>query len=222
MKKLIPLLALLSLALSACGDLEVVTAGPDPFRITPSRPPVILTATPRIVFPTTSATLPPPPSLTPSLTFTAGPSPTFTLTPTSTETFTPTPTFTNTPVPLTITLLGCDTGFDVSHGMGEVTNAYVIVANHAASNLTYVCATLSSDDEGRAHPDKTVCTQSLPTGFQVTLKLTVDTTYNVNTSVGVTVASNQGIGAAVSGQVCKGIGAFKPPEDTIGVVQPIP
>jgi hypothetical protein len=209
MKRLIVTFALLALLLTACGDMELVTAAPNPFSITPSRPPAILSPTPIFIYPTTSATLPPPPSLTPSQMPAAEPSPTFT----------PSPTATNTPEPLTIQLLGCDTGLDLTHGMGEVTNAYVTIANASGPDLTTVCATLSSSDEGRVHPDKTVCVPSLPRGYQVTLKLTIDTTFQVNTIVQVDVLSNEGIFASAGGLACRDIGEFKP--EAIGVLQPI-
>ena len=209
MKRLIATLALLTLLLTACGDMEFVTAAPNPFSITPSRPPAILSPTPIFIYPTTSASLPPPPSLTPSLTLEPGPS----------ATFTPAPTVTFTPEPLSIQLLGCDTGLDLTHGMGEVTNAYVTIVNASGPDLTMVCATLSSADEGRAHPDKTICVQSLPRGYQVTLKLTIDTTFQVNTIVQVDVLSNEGIFASAGGLACRDIGAFKP--EVIGVLQPI-
>jgi hypothetical protein len=221
MKRLAMILVLLSLALSACGDMGWVTAAPDIYRITPSRPPTILTLTPAITYPTTSATLPPPPSLTPSPTLVAGPSPTFTITPTLTETPTASPTFTAAPPPLEITLLGCDTGFDITHGMGEVTNAYVVVANGTGIDLTNACATLASTDEGRVHPDKTVCAPSLPFGFQVTFKLTIDTTFQANTIVQVSLTSEQGLSATAGGLACNAIGAFKPAPETIGVVKPV-
>jgi hypothetical protein len=210
MKRLIGTLALLALLLTACGDMELVTAAPNPFSITPSRPPAILSPTPLFIYPTTSATLPPPPSLTSSQIPIAEPSPTFT----------PAPTVTNTPEPLTIQLLGCDTGLDLTHGMGEVTNAYITLVNASEPDLTMVCATLSSADEGRLHPDKTVCVPSLPRGYQVTLKLTIDTTFQVDTIVQVDVISNEGIFASAGGLACRDIGAFKP--EAIGVLQPIP
>ena len=228
MKRLIVILAFLSLVLSACGYIGWVTAAPDIYRITPSRPPTILTLTPVIIYPTTSATLPPPPSFTPIPTLVTDSSPTFTITstitvtPTITETSTASPTFTDTPPPLEITLLGCDTGFDVTHGMGEVTNAYVIVANREGPDLTNVCATLSAADEGRVHPDKTVCAPSLPRGFQVTLKLTIDTTFQANTIVQVSLTSDQGLSANGGGLACKDIGAFMPAAEVIGVLQPVP
>lgn len=212
------LLIMLALSLTACGDMDFVTSAPNPFAVTPSRPPTILSPTPVfLVYPTTSATLPPPPSLTPSPAITEG------TPPTATETFTPIPTITltNAPQPLAIQLLGCDTGFDVTHGMGEVTNAYVTLVNASGPDLTTVCATLSAADEGRIHPDKTICVASLPRGYQVTLKLTIDTTFQVNTIVGVAVTSNEGILATAGGLACRDIGSFKPAPETIGVLQPI-
>ena len=200
MKRFVIVLVLVSFTLAACGDLGRVSSAPDPFGITPSRTPRIITATPNIIIPTTSASLPPPPSLTAS-TLDLPPSATAsaTLTPTSTaflpptDTFTPSATNTNPPAaaPPIITLLGCDTGLDVTHGMGEVTNAYVTIANRGNALLTTVCATLSSADEGRAHPDKSKCVSSLPPGYQVTLKLTVDTTTNSATLVQVAFTSDQ-------------------------------
>ncbi len=222
MKRLMLTLAFLSLTLAACSDTEVVTVFPPRNAITPTRPPTILSPTPILIYPTTSATLPPPPSPTPSQTLIAGTSPTFTLPPTATETFTPSPTFTNAPEPLGIQLLGCDTGLDVTHGMGEVTNAYVTLVNASGPDLTTVCATLSSADEGRVHSDKTVCVPSLPRGYQVTLKLTIDTTFRVDTIVQVDVLSNEGIFASAGGLACRDIGTFKPAQEVIGVLQPVP
>jgi len=228
MKKLIPMLVLTTLLLAACGDMEWVTAAPDIYRITPSRPPTILTQTPAIAYPTTSATLPPPPSLTPNLTVFPSLTPSLTAivilpaTPTITETPPPPPTSTVAPLPVEVTLLGCDTGIDITHGMGEVTNAYVVIANRASPELVDLCATLSSTDEGRIHPDKTICIASLPPAFQVTLKLTVDTTYQVNTIIGIKVTSVQGTITDISGLACKDIGASKPAPETIGVLQPVP
>ena len=212
------LLIMLAFSLTACGDMDFVTSAPNPFAVTPSRPPTILSPTPVfLVYPTTSATLPPPPSLTPSPAITEG------TPPTATETFTPPPTvtLTNAPQPLAIQLLGCDTGIDITHGMGEVTNAYVTLVNASGPDLTTVCATLSAADEGRIHPDKLICIPSLPRGYQVTLKLTIDTTFQVNTIVGVAVTSNEGILANAGGLACQDIGSFKPAPETIGVLQPV-
>ena len=205
------------LFVSGCGNFEPVTSAPNPFAITPSRAPAILSPTPRFILPTTSATLPPPPSLTPSSTAGVTPtitptleiSPTFTFTPTVTEI--PTiPTLAPTAAPPRLTILGCDTGLDITHGMGEVTNAYVLLANPGGPNLTNACLTLSAADEGRAHPDKTVCAPSLQIGFQVTLKLTVDTTTNAATLVQAALASDQLSLPADPLAACPAIGANLP------------
>ncbi len=226
MKKCIGLFVLLSFLLGACGDLGRVTSAPNPFDITPSRQPIILTPTPNIIYPTTSATLPPPPSVTPSFTPSGSPSAalTFSVTPTFTETVTamPPPTSTGTLPPPAITLLGCATGFDITHGMGEVTNAYVTIANSTGPDLTNACATLSSANEGRPHPDKTRCVSSLPTGYQVTFKLTIDTSFKVNAIVEVSLSSDQEISANTGRISCKEIGAFRPSDDILGKVLPIP
>ncbi len=221
MKRPIVILAALAFLLTACWDMEPVTAAPNPARITPSRPPPIFSPTPILVTPTPagSASITPslPPIVTPALTFIHGTLPA----PTSTSTASPTPISSVTPAPLAVQLLGCDTGFDITHRMGEVTNAYAAIVNASGPDLTGICATLSSADEGRPHPDKTICIPSLPGGFQVTLKLTIDTTFQVNTIVDVAVASNEGAFASTGGLACADIGAFKPAPETIGVLQPV-
>lgn len=214
MNRWIAILVVLTFSLSACIELDAVTSAPNPLSVTPSRPPTILSPTPILLYPTASITLTAPASLTPR--------PTENASPTATETSPPSSTFTNTPQPLTIHLLGCDTGFDLTHGMGEVTNAYLTLVNASGLDLTTVCATLSSADEGRLHPDKMICLPSLPTGYQVTLKLTIDTTFQVNTIVNIAVASNEGVLASTGGLACGDIGAFKPAPETIGVLQPVP
>ena len=218
MKKLILASAMLITTLTSCGGMGFVTSGPNPFSITPSRAPAIVTATPLFIFPTTSASLPPPPTWTTI----AGPSGTSTDTPTPEWTYTPSPSATVTPFPVEISLLGCETSFDVLHGMGEVTNAYVIISNRNAVDLMNACTTLSAPDEGRAHPDKTVCLHSLPRGFRVALKLTIDTTFQVNTIVSVSFVADQGFALTAGGLACNQVGAFKPADDIIGVIQAIP
>ena len=53
----------------------------------------------------------------------------------------------------------------------------------------------------------------------MTLKLTIDTTFQVDTIVEISVLSNEGIIASAGGLACRDIGAFKP--EVIGVLQPI-
>ncbi len=106
--------------------------------------------------------------------------------------------------------------------MGEVTNAYVTVSNLGNADLGNLCATLNGLDEGRPHPDKTVCVPSLPAKYRVTLKLTIDTAYNVNTPVQVDVSANDVLLQRVGQDSCRDIGIFTPNIEDIGVVKPIP
>jgi len=106
--------------------------------------------------------------------------------------------------------------------MGEVTNAYPIIRNSTGSDLTNVCATLTASDEARLHPDKTSCIASLPNGFQVTLKLTVDTGFKQDTSIHVDVTSNEGVTASLTRSSCRDIGLPGWVPDKTGVVEPIP
>src|SRR6185503_10153285 len=140
---------------------------------------------------------------TPSI-FTATPNisiATITLTPLPTNTpfviisDTPSPTLTNVPggPSISVEVLGCNTSIDVTHGMGEVTNAFVTLKNTGGVELTNLKATLFALDEGREHPDKTVELTSLPVGNQLTVKLTVDSTYREQTPIQVEVASDQGL-----------------------------
>ena len=164
MKKiLIPLV--LIFFLGACDTLGVT---PQPFPIwtvIPSRTPIIVTATPIILPPfTVTGTIPAVTVIVPvTLTNSETPSPTLTSTPippteTPTPTFTFTPTSTSTPVKsLAVDILGCNTSIDITHGMGEVTNAYVTVKNTGMVDLPNTCALLRANDEDRVHPDKTKC-----------------------------------------------------------------
>jgi len=181
----------------------------------PSSTPVILSPTPVIVLASATAT------------FTLGPSspsstPTFTLAPSLEPTWTPTPTVTFTPQPaIGLDILGCSTSFDISHQMGEVTNAFPVIRNTGILDLTNVCATLSASDEGREHPDKTGCVASLPAGYQVTLKLTVDTGFRSDTSIKVDVTTREGISASVSRSSCSEIGLPEGISSDVGRVEPI-
>lgn len=214
MKWLVYALVILAFGLSGCLNTDAVTAAPNPFLITPSRSPYIFTPTPIIVYPTTSPTAS---AIAETATFTAEAPSSFT--PIFTET--PPPTFTLAPENLDITLLGCDAGFDVSHGMGEVTNVYVKLANSFGPDLTAVCATLSAADENRVHPDKTICVESLPKGFQTILKLTVDTAFQVSSIVEVAISSSNGLFLRAGGLACTDIGGVRPSEEKLGVVEPI-
>jgi hypothetical protein len=105
--------------------------------------------------------------------------------------------------------------------MGEVTNAFPVLRNTTGYNLTNVCATLSATDEARVHPNKTACISGLPAGYQVTLKLTVDTGFEQDTTIQVVVNTTEGPGASASRPSCRDIGLPGWLPDKIGVIEPI-
>src|SRR5258707_3309398 len=141
---------------------------------------------------------------------------------TDTATFTPEPTFIASPSgpSISIKVLGCNTSIDITHGMGEVTNAFVTLKNTGGVELTNLKATLYALDEGRVHPDKTVELTSLPVGYQVTVKLTVDSTYKQESPIQVEVTSDQGTFPREGLASCTDIGIFEPKPDALNT--PIP
>jgi hypothetical protein len=207
MKKLLILGFFLILVTAGCDGwmYSVPTFPAPPPTITPS----ILSPTPVIVAVTRTNT-----PLVVSETPTGSPTP---ATPTETATaFTEAPTATGTPTlppfspNIILEVLGCNTSIDITHGMGEVTNAFVTVKNNTGNQYTDLCATLYALDEGRVHPDKTVCVPILEHGQQVTLKLTVDSTYRQNTPVQVEVKSGEALLMRIGQESCTDIGLFAP------------
>ena len=104
--------------------------------------------------------------------------------------------------------------------MGEVTNSFVNLKNTGGVELTNIRATLFALDEGREHPDKTVELVVLPVGNQVTIKLTVDSTYRQETPIQVEVASDQGLFPREGLASCRDIGVFEPEPESLNT--PIP
>jgi hypothetical protein len=222
MKKIPALLALVFF-LSAC---DVFGTAPQPVAtwiVPPTPTPNIVTATPIVFSPTPASTLVPGVTeiIPVSPTITDTPPPTLTSTPPPpTGTFTPVPTLT--PVKsLAVDILGCNTGLDITHGMGEVTNAYVTVKNTGTVDLPNTCALLRAIDEDREHPDKKVCVSNLPAGNQVTLKLTVDSEYQQDTIIQVDASSDDVLLLRVDKQSCTDINLFGGAPSDIGVVEPI-
>lgn len=119
-----------------------------------------------------------------------------------------------------VELLGCSTSIDVTHGMGEVTDAYVTLKNTGNTDLTNLRATLFALDEGREHPDKTVELTSLPVNNQVTIKLTSDSTYREETPIQIEVAADGGLFQRIGSASCRDIGLFAPQPD--GLLTPVP
>jgi len=117
-------------------------------------------------------------------------------------------------------VLGCNTSIDVTHGMGEVTNAFVTLRNTGGVSLTNLKTTLFALDEGREHPDKTIETTSLPVGFEVTLKLTVDSTYQQESPIQIEVIGDNGLFQRVGSASCRDIGVLMPNPN--GLYTPVP
>jgi hypothetical protein len=225
MKKAIVLL-FSAFILSACDLWDVP---PQPFPVLtplPSRTPGIVTPTPVIITPTLSlltVTVTNTPGIIDLTPVTPTPGPTDTFTPSPTL-VTETPTATLPPTPfqsVAVDILGCNTSFDITHGMGEVTNAYVTVKNTGTVDLPNACGLLRAIDEDREHPDKKKCVPNLPVQHQVNLKLTVDSEYKVETIIQVDALSNDVVLLRLDKQSCRDISLFGGAPSDIGVVKPI-
>lgn len=127
-----------------------------------------------------------------------------------TDTVTLEPTALNPVQSLDVEVLGCNTSIDITHGLGEVTNAYATLSNTGNVDLINVKATLFALDEGREHPDKTVEIALLPVAQQVTIKLTVDTTYNSDTPIQIEISTDGGLFQRVGKDSCRDIGVLAP------------
>ena len=104
--------------------------------------------------------------------------------------------------------------------MGEVTNAFITLKNIGNVELTNLIATLFALDEGREHPDKILEVASIPVGYEVTLKMTVDSTYKAESPIQVEVSSDQGLFSREGAASCRDIGLFAPSPD--GLSTPVP
>jgi hypothetical protein len=153
------------------------------------------------------------------------------VTPTDTPTLIPTippvtdtASLTLTPVPvqaIQVEIIGCNTGIDIVHGMGEVTNAYVILKNTGTVDLPNACGLLRAVDEDRDHPDKLGCVPNLPVGYQVILKLTVDSAYQQDTIIQVDGLSNDVVLLRIDRQSCTDLDIVGGVPGDIGIVKPI-
>lgn len=215
MKRAMPVL-LTMIWLTSCNGW-VIQPGPlnppTPF-LPPTPTPSIFTATPVVIGV---------PSVTPQIatataisfiTATASPALSPSETPTSPVTVPP-----GAPA-ISVEILGCNTSIDVVHGMGEVTNAFVVVHNTGGVDLTNLRVTLNALDEGRVHPDKTAELTSLLVGYKVPLKLTVDSTYRQDTPIQIEVSGDSGLFQRVGADSCKDIGIFTPNSDSLNT--PVP
>jgi hypothetical protein len=203
------LFAILLLLLTASCNGWVIQPGPfnppTPF-LPPTNTPSVMTATPVVIAASPTVTIQILPTST-SISF---------ITATSVPTLIPSDTPVGIPATapggpaVSVEILGCNTSIDVTHGMGEVTNAFVVLRNTGGVELTNVSATLHALDEGREHPDKTVEVTSLLPGYKVSLKMTVDSTYQEETPIQVEVASDSGLFQRVGAESCKDIGLLAP------------
>lgn len=211
---------LLGLLLTSC---DIWGIAPQPFPVLtppPTNTPPIFTATPLIIAPPTMNL-----TVTPVITSSIPTliSNTETASPTASATLVSAiPTDTLIPIQsVAVEILGCNTGIDIMNGMGEVTNAYVIVKNTGTVDLPNTCGLLRANDEGREHPDKRSCIANLPVQNQVTLKLTVDSTYKENTVIQVDALSNDAVLLRIDKQSCRDIQLIGGVPADVGVVKPI-
>jgi hypothetical protein len=187
---------------------------PTPIR-PPTRTPSIITATPASAATSTAAVATSTMALdTPAFFFTDTP----VALPTETASSEPTSML---PAPAVgVKVLGCNTSLDITHGLGEVTNAFITLTNSGNIDLTNLKATLFALDEGQAHPDKTAEIAVLPIAQQVTLKLTVDSTYNAETPIQIEVSADGGFFQRLGEDSCSNIGVFAP--DPASLNTPVP
>jgi hypothetical protein len=213
MKRIVPTILLAILLTSCNGWVIQPFPGNPPTPFLPLTPtPSIFTATP-VVIGVTSA------SATPNIP-TATTAPTNTFIPASTNTSTLTLTNPTVGPAVSVDVLGCNTSIDVTHGMGEVTNAFVTLKNTGGVALTNMRMTLFALDEGREHPDKTIDITSLLVGYEVTLKLTVDSTYQQETPIQIEVTGDNGLFQRVGSASCRDIGLLAPNPN--GLYTPVP
>ncbi|HAV77691.1 MAG TPA: hypothetical protein DCX53_10100 [Anaerolineae bacterium] len=215
MKKII-LLVLFAFVLTSCNGWSVQPLPynqPTPF-VLPTRTPFIASPTPVII----GLSSTPSPGITPTFFPTSTNMSSATPTDIPLQTFTPT-SLVNAPA-LNIVVLGCNTSIDITHGMGEVTNAFVTLKNIGNVDLTNLIATLYALDEGREHPDKIQEIPSLPIRYEVTLKMTVDSTYQQETPIQVEVSSDQKAFPREGLSSCRDIGLFAPKPE--GISTPVP
>jgi len=215
MKKYFALI-LMAFVLPACNGWTIQPLPnnpPTPF-LPPTLTPSIFTATPVVIGATATPNVSTVTPMATTITF-----PTNTNLPPSN-----TPIITSTNAPATqsvsVEVLGCNTSIDITHGMGEVTNAFVTLKNTGNVDLTNLTTTLVARDEGREHPDKTVETTFLQAGYQVTLKLTVDSTYQEETPIQVEVMGDGGLFQRVGAASCQDIGVFVPNPSSLNT--PVP
>jgi hypothetical protein len=104
---------------------------------------------------------------------------------------------------MNVFIVTCDTGIDIFNRLGEVTNAYVTLQNVGERGITNIEVTLQASDEGQQHPDKAVEIGYLPSGYEISIKLTVDTQSGVDTSIVVRVTGSGGVDEMADKASCR-------------------
>ncbi|OQY88552.1 MAG: hypothetical protein B6D38_09295 [Anaerolineae bacterium UTCFX1] len=230
MKRTMPFILILFLLSSCNGWIIQPLPGnaPTPFTF-PTQAPYIFTPTPVVIGAYTATSSPIPNTATPTALPFDTPSVTPFTPPTDTaEVPTLTPIFIPSASPppsasIMLVILGCKTSVDILHGMGEVTDAYIVVKNTGGMPLTNINVTLFALDPGaQQHPDQTARIDILPIKFQTPLKLTVDTTYKQATPIQVEVYSDQGLFPREGAASCADIGLFTPIPSGLKTPAPIP
>ncbi len=90
----------------------------------------------------------------------------------------------------------CGSSFNVSEGLGEVTDVYATVTNSGAYDLHNVSIVAHASDEDK--PFKNSANYSvLQVGQTASVKLTLDTQQSVQTLVTLSVTSDEGVGAEI-------------------------
>jgi hypothetical protein len=206
---------LLMLLTTSCNGWSIQPGNPPTPFLPPTNTPSVFTATPVVIAASATPTVP-------ISTSTSMPFITATTVPTLIPSDTPASPQTTVPTgpAVSVEILGCNTSIDVTHGMGEVTNAFTVLRNTGGVELTNLNITLRALDEGREHPDKTVEVTSLLAGYKVTLKLTVDSTYQEETPIQVELSADGGLFQRVGAESCKDIGLFAP--DPNDLTTPMP
>ncbi|MCX6083300.1 MAG: hypothetical protein NTW32_27545 [Chloroflexi bacterium] len=129
----------------------------------------------------------------------------------------PTPTPIHLPK-VNIMIFTCDTGTDIFNGMGEVTNGYVMVQNVGEVDISNVRVELRANDEGKTHPDKYYELPNLPFGYQIPLRLTVDTKNNVDTELEAVVSGDNNVYSTTTKSSCNLRTVDQQAVDSMGVL----
>jgi len=117
-------------------------------------------------------------------------------------------------------ILGCDAGFESSHGSVTVESAYVQLRNDGLTDSGPLCVTLNGLVEGQPNPDKTKCFSDLPQGYAITLKLAIDAPRAVDTPIQVEVRSGEELLLRLGEAACPAPAV--PPEAMSGLYTPQP